>query len=95
MAEHSPLPWKVDMTHRGDQIFVDADGEELGYLYTNDGADEPTWLPVEANAAFIVRACNSHAALVEALTKALELLERNGIDRPDIRAALEEATAIV
>ena len=29
----------------------------------------------EANAAFIVRACNSHEALVEALKQALELIE--------------------
>jgi hypothetical protein len=39
--------------------------------------------PVEANAAFIVRAVNSHEQLVAALKDARELLALNGIDFRD------------
>lgn len=49
-------------------------GFDIAHLY---GAD------AEANAEFIVRACNSHDQLVAALKDAKALLELNGIDLGD------------
>ena len=73
---HSPLPWSVagpadrelgdwrDLT-----IVWDSDGDMRIAFLANDGTPQnPTG---RANAALIVRACNSHAELVEALRWAL------------------------
>lgn len=61
---HTPAPWKVGPT--GDTV-DDANGLELLRMYESDGREEPTALPYRANAAFIVRACNSHEELLVAL----------------------------
>jgi len=67
-AAHSPLPWRVNGNHieaRPDPENSDTYWAEVAYLDTE-------WFEriTEANAQFIVRACNSHAALVEALEAA-------------------------
>ena len=70
-AAHSPLPWRVNGNHieaRPDPENSDTYWAEVAYLDTE-------WFEriTEANAQFIVRACNSHAALVEALRKMMKL----------------------
>jgi len=61
MTEHTATPWEMDKAHPdGIAIYGEADGRQIALV--NDDVDE-----VDANAAFIVRAANSHAALVEAL----------------------------
>ena len=81
MAEHSPLPWRLErrtLPELVDVWLVDRDGDELATFYSNDGADEPKWLPYEDNAKFIVRAVNSHAALLASLKEAAQLVRRYG-----------------
>ncbi len=74
MGEHTPLPWTT------------VDPAALDYreplILGNDGTCRVAWLAgggpkravdaaeARANAAFIVRACNSHEALVNVLTDA-------------------------
>ena len=59
-TNHSQLPWEVDETPEAIQI---VDGQGL-YVATIDSIKNP-----EANASFIVQACNSHEKLMEALRK--------------------------
>jgi hypothetical protein len=61
-AAHSPLPWSVVPGPHSPRIIA-ADGWGLGVM-THCGLK---YHQEEPNAAFIVRACNSHAALVVAL----------------------------
>lgn len=73
MAEHSKLPWSV----RNDECtkIQDSDGHMLAtfsYVHIHGRRDPDE---VQANATFIVKAVNSHAAneaKIEALTSALE-----------------------
>lgn len=69
-AEHTPTPWKVQMVKEW--------GQEVEYpqVVTPDGiiCNGLSLIPGfsrEANAAFIVRAVNSHDALLEALTNVM------------------------
>jgi len=70
-AAHSPLPWSVRASRNDEGYGLLICDEDQTILAGMD-----TWLgptpeaEMEANAAFIVRACNSHAALVEALEAA-------------------------
>ena len=68
MAEHTKLPWRIERVSRfGEYDVLGANGEQVAACYVTDGADEPEEYPSEANAAFIVKACNAHEALVKAL----------------------------
>lgn len=63
----SPLPWAIGPEH--DYEIYDAKGDYLALMMdARDGDDE-------ANAAFIVKAVNSHDKLVAALRKAHEVIE--------------------
>lgn len=67
MKQHTPTPWKVEVNERfrvehGDIFPVKgATGRPVCVVPGQIGDED------SANAAFIVQACNSHAALVEAL----------------------------
>jgi hypothetical protein len=68
---HTPLPWKLGPTQ---DTVDDSNGIELAQLQdhflllNNETGDyDATPLPYAANAAFIVRAVNNHAALLAAL----------------------------
>lgn len=74
-AAHTPTPWESEAFNGNIRIFK-----------ANAGIAVACGCNGEANAAFIVRACNSHAKLVAALedtaTLAYELMERAAkIDR--------------
>jgi hypothetical protein len=67
--QHTALPWKLGPTQ---DTVEDAEGVELVRMVEDhvryDGeADHYLVLPYAANAAFIVRAVNNHAALLQAL----------------------------
>lgn len=68
--QHTPLPWaEQEMPHgRNDRITAD-DGEGTVICEFPYGLD--------ANAAFIVQACNAHDDLVAALTATLPALEKS------------------
>lgn len=73
-AKHTPTPWKIEFNSKCEIVAKEGTiatldlpmKRELGY----DGA----CLLEEANASFIVKAVNSHEALVEALKLARVLL---------------------
>jgi hypothetical protein len=65
MSEHTPTPWIVDATKFGPKIYeTGRDADAICQLFDKNGI---AFISDVANAAFIVRACNSHDALVKAL----------------------------
>lgn len=64
MSKHTPTPWSIGITNNGaDHINV-----WMGIVHVASVMKfVPTGESAEANAEFIVRACNSHDELVEAL----------------------------
>lgn len=74
--KHTPTPWRVaERWH----VITDDNGQWLADTVTVQRLNEEE----AANAAFIVRAVNSHNALVDALRDALGLILENGIDECD------------
>lgn len=65
--QHTPLPWKnhnrIDLITDNEEVI----GTLKGFSFT-DAQDE-------ANAAFIVRACNNHYKLIDLLSDALPFVE--------------------
>jgi hypothetical protein len=67
MSKHTPLPWRADLEGKG--------GWVMGPQSEPSGAFVICWRPPwearsdesDANAEFIVRACNNHEKLLEAL----------------------------
>jgi hypothetical protein len=105
-SSHTPTPWFVAYREDGTPI-IDAEYQphglvcELAKQYPQD--DGVRSLDAEqANAAFIVRACNSHAALVEALEEIQRTADAHPMIRlahyvenwPKIRAALDAAKGV-
>lgn len=77
-GEHSPLPWVIagPSSNLGEAEVIKSKYRTIAW--TADSADEDgEYISAEdkANAAFIVRACNVHAKLVEALTEIAEFDE--------------------
>jgi len=65
--KHTPTPYSYEA--KGTKLFIDgADDLTVAYLDRAGVRDRATY---EANAEFIVQACNSHAALVSALSDLL------------------------
>ena len=76
---HTPLPWAAQPLETGDDVGVSIVGSNLGGLVCASlpwpsEIDSGDYSRVESNAAFIVRACNSHYQLVDALREAIEEL---------------------
>lgn len=73
-AQHSPLPWKYlredcDVVIRSADDMWIAAMQRFALMVSDDGT---------RNAAFIVRACNHHEALLDALKEAVEEVGRFG-----------------
>jgi hypothetical protein len=73
----TPLPWKLGPTQ---DTVDDANGRELVwvreyYTYEKEGVTYSADLPYAANAAFIVRAVNSHAELLAACKSFKQITE--------------------
>ena len=77
-AKHTPLPfqvkeWPVEgATDAVALVVADSRGHGIAQMLTYGRGKKP-----KANAAFIVRACNSHEALVEACENAVRRLCRH------------------
>ena len=77
-TKHSPLPWTVDAMGNiwsDVKVAIPAAGKDQAECYRDHKAGE-----TEANADFIVRACNSHYELVRALED-MTRLYRGQLDR--------------
>lgn len=79
---HTPLPWRVcpsfpaDIQADGTEIASCFEEKHIGQTWTIEGPITVSYGEHKANAAFIVRACNSHYQLVEALENANTLLTK-------------------
>lgn len=71
-ATHTPTPW----TLRGRLVEVSGRGEIARCILPADGGV----FEATENAAFIVRACNTHDELVAALTKAREIIRGRDLE---------------
>ena len=108
MAEHTPLPWfAVNIGDDDDPMWsvmaARIAGRPAGPEVARcDAGDSPQEMET-ANAAFIVKACNCHEALVSALNESrewlracLELVEHGGPpDWDGIRAHIKTTNAIL
>jgi hypothetical protein len=92
-AAHTPLPWGIsygfDLTackrHPGRATYVCGPNPESIGIKISTPWIEGAWdddAEAKANAAFIVRACNSHYALIEALQQFVNGVETRMIDSP-------------
>lgn len=66
MKNHTPTPWHL----AGDSLIVEEHGISIAQML-NRGTETPS---PRANAEFIVRACNSHDALLDACQEAIHCL---------------------
>jgi len=73
MDKHSPLPWKL-----ANPLRVDNNDRPIARTLYYRGSED-AGIP-EANAAYIVKACNLYPRLVEALRAVLEM---HSVDRGD------------
>ena len=65
MSEHTPTPWEVATGHPSRGLFVLGPPDEHDWARQVCEVDKAE--DMDANAAFIVRAVNAHAALLSAL----------------------------
>lgn len=88
MTEHTPTPWRVEKGTGlvwGDcTIFEDGTPDRLGIPVTDGQLERPwgkgcgpTYDEMEANAAFIVKAVNSHAEMDRLLAEAADELNNS------------------
>jgi hypothetical protein len=72
---HTPTPWLYEITsdHAPAFIYVEnSDNDLAGIAIADCKAVDLTYAECDANAAFIVRACNAHDELVAALEQSKE-----------------------
>lgn len=95
MAEHSPLPWKLDPETENLSL-LDSEGKmvsDCAVMDLNDRRRDTDDFN-QANAAYIFKACNAYPELVKALEMAKGWLEGWGSAEPQlaiINAALAKA----
>jgi hypothetical protein len=78
-AQHTPGPWKVFGVRRNQYLAVidsipDQDGKVIANCICHVAMTNPD---AQANAEFIVRACNAHDDLLEACEQALICIEQD------------------
>lgn len=73
---HTPTPWRVGQTRDGEETFIAIynDPEQVKIARVETWIGEQERAEAEANAALIVRAVNSHAALVAACEAAIPVI---------------------
>ena len=104
-AQHTPGPWKINKENG--LIYADREDDEIEVspcicVFEDRGNASPVWVDREeeaqANAQFIVTACNSHYELLEALQRLqLEVIHfrDSGIGIPHLNTALEAAKSAI
>jgi len=82
VSGHTPLPWKERFCDicgpdcdDGDDLVLGCVGRSYGLRSAEYGIVKNHTPEGKANAAFIVRACNSHYELLEALEDAVQCIE--------------------
>lgn len=101
MTQHTPTPWKLSDGFAGANVMSET-GTNVALALSEFTAPRKAEgkiltiaeiAEVKANAAFIVRACNAHDALVAEVEKAVALMEAAGIgyNEAGLRSALKLA----
>ncbi len=89
-ATHTKTPWRIGRNGADYCVFA---GDEK-FIADCDRSDDMDGSPEDiANAAFIVRAANSHDALVEALKKTVSVVTGDIMSKSGLIDALESARA--
>lgn len=90
-TKHTKLPWKAGPVFQkeGRAIFWTDDSKPGKWQRRVDAKDG---VFNEADAELIVRACNSHYELLEALRDACAMMERAGAYTDHLRQAIQNAT---
>ena len=88
--KHTQLPWAV---HNDDTILGGPHNRVVADCENTPAALRPSPATDQdkANAAFIVRACNAHADLVEALGRLIWLQTSQGVRDDEMYQAMESA----
>lgn len=105
MEKHTPTPWKVTkLSHANDQLWLQItgpDGRGPIVRVNSPGEPMPDGVIAEskllitseenqlANADFIVRACNSHAALLAACKLGLKFLDADRDNEENLQVMKE------
>lgn len=92
MSQHTPTPWNIHQPSYNETPLIFGLGDDYAIAEIS-GVDQTN---KEASAEFIVRACNAHEDLINALTGALEYIEEDCIESKDftlnlIKEALKKA----
>ena len=102
MMTHTATPWTQDVDHQNkpNNLITDADNNVVAMSeWHPEGIND--WNTSVANAAFIVRACNVHADLLEALEQMSKWFDADGYAKSvpprlfvfAIREAIQKAKA--
>ena len=86
---HTVTPWKRDKW--GNVIGVDGKDIRFRQLTCLCSGSEKSMDEAEANTDFIVRACNAHDVVCDALSHALHELYKQGVDHPELKKQCEDA----
>ena len=70
--QHTPTPWSI-----GRRRWITGGNVDIARIHSVSKIGEAEAV---ANAEFIIRACNSHDALLSALEMALRMMEAEGLD---------------
>ena len=98
-VKHTPTPWEIKITQEGFEIVGSANKANyksvIAWIKLGGATWKDTWnKEQEANAEFIVRACNSHEELLEACKEALPLCNEIIRDDPYANMAKKIATKL-
>ena len=93
MTKHTELPWEVDKenVHAGQICSCHGDADTWYEVWT------PNWqngIDQQANAEFIVKACNNHYQLLDALKGLLARAEQELADPGDVSEVYSAQQAI-
>ena len=91
MSDHTPTPWKYEAPQGAFGHEVVGASRLVCQMSHHPGRQDEA----VANAAFIVRACNSHSALVEALEYVRDNLCGLPVHEEDISRCRAKATAAI
>ena len=98
MSEHTPIPWHVRSEHPANETLRESAHARRsidtprGTYYLDPKGSGPPPAEIEANAAFIVRACNAHAQMLQALEELIAEHDNEAADVEEERRAYVQDT---
>lgn len=88
-TQHAQTPWETSVTSSLEwDVCKEGGGDCIAHIMNNDAESE-------ANAAFIVRACNNHEALIKTVKAIQELIDQGESDHPSMAETLFQIGEII